>query len=249
METLKSKQPEKENSKKRPFFLKRKYLRFRDKHSLTGKKGLQKLKNFQSGDIDGIWDFLSNNFYGQIMPQQVEAEFKELLNFFVERAPNVIMEIGTMQGGTLFCFSKLAADDALIISIDLPKAKYGGGYPKWKVPVYQSFKKTDQTMFLLREDSHQDSTLEKLKNILNGRLIDFLLIDGDHSYEGVKKDFEMYSPLVRKGGIIALHDIAVHPPEANCNVSEFWAQITPPFLKELIQDKKQGWGGIGVLEK
>ena len=37
--------------------------------------------------------------------------------------------------------------------------------------------------------------------------IDFLFIDGDHSYEGVKNDFEMYKPLVSKGGIIVLDDI------------------------------------------
>jgi predicted O-methyltransferase YrrM len=42
---------------------------------------------------------------------------------------------------------------------------------------------------------------------LKDNKVDFLFIDADHSYEGVKKDFEMYSPLVRKGGIIAFHDI------------------------------------------
>jgi len=48
---------------------------------------------------------------------------------------------------------------------------------------------------------------------LNGEPLDFLFIDGDHTYEGVKRDFEMYSPLVRNGGIIAFHDIVKHPPE------------------------------------
>lgn len=32
--------------------------------------------------------------------------------------------------------------------------------------------------------------------------INFLLIDGDHSYEGVKNDFEKYSTLLKKGFII-----------------------------------------------
>lgn len=36
--------------------------------------------------------------------------------------------------------------------------------------------------------------------------IDFLHIDADHSYEGVKKDFELYSKLVKKTGIISIHD-------------------------------------------
>lgn len=36
--------------------------------------------------------------------------------------------------------------------------------------------------------------------------IDFLHIDADHSYEGVKKDFELYSKIVKKEGIISIHD-------------------------------------------
>jgi hypothetical protein len=36
--------------------------------------------------------------------------------------------------------------------------------------------------------------------------IDLLFIDGDHSYEGVKKDFDLYSKLVSPHGIILIHD-------------------------------------------
>ncbi len=36
--------------------------------------------------------------------------------------------------------------------------------------------------------------------------IDFLFIDGDHSYEGVKKDFELYSTILSDNGIIVIHD-------------------------------------------
>ena len=36
--------------------------------------------------------------------------------------------------------------------------------------------------------------------------IDFLFIDGDHSYEGVKKDFELYSKIISDNGTIVLHD-------------------------------------------
>ena len=31
-------------------------------------------------------------------------------------------------------------------------------------------------------------------------------IDGDHSYEGVKKDFELYSQIMSENGIITIHD-------------------------------------------
>jgi hypothetical protein len=36
--------------------------------------------------------------------------------------------------------------------------------------------------------------------------IDLLFIDGDHSYEGVKKDFELYSTILSDNGIIIIHD-------------------------------------------
>lgn len=78
--------------------------------------------------------------------------------------------------------------------------------------------------------------------------MDFLFIDGDHTYEGVKKDFEMYSSLVRRGGLIAFHDIVPHPLETGCEVNKFWNEIKY-FYKyiEIVRDWNQGWAGIGVL--
>ena len=36
--------------------------------------------------------------------------------------------------------------------------------------------------------------------------IDYLHIDADHTYDGVKKDFELYSILMNENGIISIHD-------------------------------------------
>lgn len=36
--------------------------------------------------------------------------------------------------------------------------------------------------------------------------IDFMFIDGDHSYDGVKSDWEAYKGFLRPGSIIAFHD-------------------------------------------
>jgi hypothetical protein len=36
--------------------------------------------------------------------------------------------------------------------------------------------------------------------------IDVLFIDGDHSYDGVKTDFELYSKIISDNGIIMIHD-------------------------------------------
>ena len=41
---------------------------------------------------------------------------------------------------------------------------------------------------------------------LNIGPVDFVFIDGDHSYEGLQGDWEAWSPLVAVRGIVALHD-------------------------------------------
>jgi predicted O-methyltransferase YrrM len=181
---------------------------------------------------------------------QIKEEFIELLKIFKEKKPKYILEIGTANGGTLFNFCKIAPDDATIISVDLPEGPFGGGYPEWKIPIYQAFKKENQKLYLLRKDSHQKETLDEVLKILNGNQLDFLFIDGDHSYEGVKKDFEMYSPLVRKGGIIAFHDIVEHIPESECLVNKFWDKIKiNSKYKEVINCLNQKWAGIGIIYK
>lgn len=40
--------------------------------------------------------------------------------------------------------------------------------------------------------------------------LDFIYIDGDHSYEGCKSDIELYWSKVRKGGIFGGHDFNSH---------------------------------------
>jgi hypothetical protein len=42
--------------------------------------------------------------------------------------------------------------------------------------------------------------------VLQDIKIDILFIDGDHSYEGVKKDFELYSKILSDNGLIIIHD-------------------------------------------
>jgi predicted O-methyltransferase YrrM len=36
---------------------------------------------------------------------------------------------------------------------------------------------------------------------------DFILIDADHTYDSVKEDFEVWSPMLKKGGEIMFHDV------------------------------------------
>lgn len=214
-------------------------------------KVIQEIKSLNSNDIEAVVNFAFHRFFGFIKPAQIKSELKVLLQKFQKKAPKIILEIGTANGGTLFCFSKLAPDGALIISIDLPGGMFGGGYPEWKIPIYEAFKKENQKLYLLREDSHKKETLEKVKTILNGGKIDFLFIDGDHTYQGVKKDFEMYGQLVEKNGVIAFHDIVYNMVNGEkVEVPLFWQEIKNNFEhQEIIENRNQLWGGIGVIIK
>ena len=174
-----------------------------------------KYLNKKSLNLNDLVNFCFYGISGLIKPLQVHDEILELLKIIYDIKPKIILEIGTANGGTLFLLSRIASVDGTIISIDLPSGPFGGGYSKWRIPLYKSFALIDQQIHLIRADSHSQETLEKTKIMLNGKDVDFLFIDGDHTYEGVKKDFEMYSPLVKKGGIIAFHDI-VPGPKREC---------------------------------
>ena len=50
--------------------------------------------------------------------------------------------------------------------------------------------------------------------------LDFVFIDGDHSYEGVKKDIIAWLPKVKPGGIIAGHDYASWFPDTMRGIEE-----------------------------
>jgi predicted O-methyltransferase YrrM len=66
----------------------------------------------------------------------------------------------------------------------------------------------------------------------------------------LSRDFEMYSSLVRKGGIIAFHDVVKHPPYVDCEVEKFWNEIKNNYkFEELVKDYNQNWAGIGILFK
>ena len=117
-----------------------------------------------------------------------------------------------------------------------------------RIPLYKSFAEKEQKICLIRADSHDPRVLIKLKKILGDKLIDFLFIDGDHTYEGVKKDFEMYSPLVRDGGVVAFHDIVPGPHECVGGVPKFWREIKNNYVSlEIVKDWNQGGFGIGVI--
>lgn len=193
----------------------------------------------------------------QIRPGQVRAEIRALLIEVQRMRPHRILEIGTQHGGTLFMFAQVAAEDARLISVDLPHGEFGGGYPAWRGRLYRRFGRPGQTIELIRGDSHADTTIDEVKDLLAGSLLDFMLIDGDHSYEGVRADFERYSPLVRPGGLIAIHDVAPPRPGAGPRAEEsnllggevprFWGEIRDRYRTASFEFSELGYFGVGIV--
>jgi predicted O-methyltransferase YrrM len=201
-------------------------------------------------NLEEIIDFALYNNKFFIKPSQIRSEIAGLLKILKESKPKYILEIGTYAGATLFLCSQVASENAQIISIDLPGGSHGGGYPEWKKPIFKAFAPPTRRITLIRDDSHRYATLKKVKRILKNNKLDFLFIDGDHTYQGVKKDFGLYNDLVKDNGLIVLHDIVPHPPESNCEVNKFWNEIKNKFVsKELVEDWNQNWGGIGIIVK
>jgi predicted O-methyltransferase YrrM len=164
--------------------------------------------------------------------------------------PRALLEIGTHKGGSFFLFSRIAANDAVLISLDLPHGKFGGGYAAWQKRLYRSFRRSQQRIELVQADSHDAGTLRLITELLGENQLDFLMIDGDHSYEGVKADFLAYTPLVRTGGIIALHDIVPGQEGFVGSVPQFWQEIKKDRrVEEFVASWQQGGYGIGVLFK
>lgn len=71
----------------------------------------------------------------------------------------------------------------------------------------------------------KEKTIDAVKHF-SPLSIDYLHIDADHSYEGVKADHAAYYPLVKSGGIITFHD-TVSP---DCGVKDF---LLTEFIEHL----------------
>ena len=138
------------------------------------------------------------------------------------------------------------------LSVDLPGGGFlGGGYSCRRITTSSNRSSEQGRFFTACEWIHHapETRAEAGAATQPSRKIDFLFIDGDHTYEGIRADFENYSTLVRPGGLIAFHDIVIHVANPSCRVHEFWNEVkSRPGAVELIdRDGFEIWGGIGVL--
>lgn len=201
--------------------------------------------------LDLIWNYRGAGFYRSLKPNQNRDEISGLLNQVTAIQPQVIVEIGTRDGGTLCLWSQCSPNLEHVISIDLPGGIHGGGYANAREKLYHLFvsNRPNCRLDLLRLDSQQTSTRAQVLKLLNQRPIDFLFIDGDHRYAGVKKDYELYAGLVRPGGLIAFHDIRLNRYDSSIEVARLWEEIkiSQPQTREIVHEPYTGRYGIGIV--
>lgn len=162
---------------------------------------------------------------------QKEVELARFLAVAMDLEPQVTVEVGSFAGGTLWAWMQFCPR---VIGLDMPPKGFTTGRQL-----------NELGCEVLLGDSHDPAMVAELEDMLAGEPVDLLFIDGDHTFEGVKADYEMYSPLVRPGGLIAFHDVCGHPTMPFIEVDRFWATL--PGDKEEFIAGPELWGGIGVL--
>jgi cephalosporin hydroxylase len=186
--------------------------------------------------------------YGAIRNHYAVQSLWELTHMLGEvrrLRPVTIVEIGTHRGGTLYCWSRILPAGSTLVSLDLP-ADPNDTFTT--VPALEKLLVPGrQKCVFIRDDSHAPATLEKVRTALNGKPVDFLFVDGDHSYEGVRQDFEMYSPLARDGGLVAFHDVAPNPDVPEYGVAKYWRELRETrSTREYIDPQPTGPTGMGI---
>jgi predicted O-methyltransferase YrrM len=201
---------------------------------------LHQHENEYKNYVDTLFSFKSGIPPYNMTFFQTKQEITELFLIVHHKKPRTICEIGTDMGGTLYLWTKALHNHGKLISIDLPRL-----YRKSLNRFFRPFTLPSQEMHFIRENSHSQKSILQLMKILSGQTIDFLFIDGDHSYDGVKSDFIDYLPFVQpQGGIIALHDISIiDKPNNISGVSTFWNEIKHQFkYEEIVQPDGCGIG-------
>jgi predicted O-methyltransferase YrrM len=147
-------------------------------------------------------------------------EFVWTLNEVEKIAPKNILEIGIYKGGTLQYWWELVKNGGLLIGID----------PSPQPEFYNKFLHMPANLYILKDYSNNDDTIETVETLLNGEKLDFIHIDGDHSIPHV--DYRNYINLLRDGGMISFHDVISYE--------------TGPFVYKIIKDN--GWDSAWNFE-
>lgn len=123
--------------------------------------------------------------------------------------PQTVVELGTHKGTSLFSMCQAVKDEQLdchLYAIDSWEGDKQAGF--YNNTVFNEVKE-------IKNKFYKSLKIDLIKKYFDDALsefednsIDLLHIDGLHTYEAVKHDFDNWMPKVKKNGIIMFHDIA-----------------------------------------
>lgn len=224
------------------------------RYALRKLRLLQQEERGRADILDTAYQFSGAGQYQTIAPIQVRSELTLTAKFLAAHEPETILEIGTDNGGTFYTWCRGLESATTVLSLDLPGESTP---PRFLDPITPE----TETRFI-RADSQKQETRELVEHVLDGKSIDFLFIDGDHTFEGVARDFELYEPLVSDDGLIAFHDIVTIEADAWNQVDRLWDTISPEYTTiEIVENTYDPHApitvagttvtghGVGILQK
>lgn len=166
---------------------------------------------------------------------QVRWEWAQMLRLYHQRQPRRVLEIGTYHGGTLWGWLH-ATWGPRIVCVDTFTAHDGrAAFETWG-------RAAGIELHLVAGDSRHPATVAQVREL---GPFDWVLIDGDHSYESVALDWRHYAAMVAPGGVVLLHDIN---PRPEYGVSDLWRELQAAgHITQEINAGAPNLCGIGVV--
>lgn len=154
--------------------------------------------------------------FAEVPPPPVDAyqnvgEFGALWEYVAGRRHARVLEIGSLFGGTLWYWAHLP-DLRHIVAVDLPSdyepvaAGVREARRLWAKWMPERVKFTD-----IAGDSQDVASYDRACDVLGTDRFDFAFIDGDHSYDGIASDWNVWAALMRPGAVVAFHDTWKNP--------------------------------------
>ncbi len=183
---------------------------------------------------------------------QIETEIVPFLEYVRDSRPKCVGEIGLKHGGNTFLLMRMFEPSTRFIGLDLVLQNIGKA---------RFLSRAGQRLDVIEGNSYAPHTVNRTRQLLGPSRFDFLFIDGDHEYAGVRADFEAYYHMVRPGGLIAFHDIVPDElartgkrhSESHCyggGVHRLWKELRKQFShREFVESWDQNGFGIGVIVK
>lgn len=164
------------------------------------------------------------------------GELAALLAILADLEPKVLLEIGTWAGGSAWAFSRIPSVRH-IVTVDLDP-RPGAAEQLAQLPC-----RAEQVI----GDSQHPTTFKQVRALLEGFRPEVVFIDGAHDYAHARKDWELYGPMVTRGGVVVLHDTQGYPGVDYVQVPQLWAEIRQSYRTTEIFDLLGGPGGTGIV--